>query len=294
MSFAADAKTPPLRPGAIIDLAQISDGERYGLECACRAAAQPFHLGDSTALGRVLGRYKIYFDTRDRGFASHVLLDGYWEMWLTQFVAQVVKPGMVVADIGANFGYYSVLLADLVGPTGRVVAVEPNAAAARMLARSLELNGFAGRSEVVIAAAGAKAGEASLFVPEGEPKNAALKLAGSDAAGQGPNHQTVPVLTLDALLAGQQRVDFLKIDTEGSEESVMAGLSAVIERFRPTIVLEFNPLRCTEPARLVATMRKSYPALSELGFDGKARPVTDAELLDTGNAEDRLIVLAPA
>ena len=68
----------------------------------------------------------MYLDTRDVGFAQHIIMDGYWEYWVTQFMIEVVKPGFRVVDIGANFGYYTNLLSDLVGPDGCCLAIEPN------------------------------------------------------------------------------------------------------------------------------------------------------------------------
>ncbi len=100
----------------VIGLEDLASADRFTLERACRAQAQPVYIGDHTALCRILGRYKFYVDTRDRGFGSNVLLDGFWEMWLTMAIARAVKPGMVAIDIGANFGYFSLLMADLVGP----------------------------------------------------------------------------------------------------------------------------------------------------------------------------------
>jgi FkbM family methyltransferase len=277
------------RPGGIVSLADIAHAERYDLECACRAAAQPLLLGDGIALARVLGRYKVYLSTTDRGFASHVLLDGYWEAWLTQFVARVIKPGMVAVDVGANMGYYSVLFSDLVGPTGRVIAVEPLPGTALLLRRTLELNGFAGRSKVFAVAAGAAVGAARLRVPEGEPKNAtvvAVRAGGDALAGD-----EVPVMPLDDILHGETRVDFIKIDVEGFEEQVMAGLEATIERWRPSVVLEFNPLRCKDPAGLVRRLHEQYGELRVIGFDAEATAISDTELLDRSNREDRLVYL---
>ncbi|WP_439575621.1 FkbM family methyltransferase [Phreatobacter sp.] len=279
-----------IRPGGIVSLADIAHGERYDLECACRSAAQPFYLGNGIALARVLGRYKVYLSTEDRGFASHLLLDGYWEMWLTQFVARILKPGMVAVDVGANMGYYSVLFSDLVGPQGRVIAVEPLPSTVTLLRRSMELNGFAARSRVVPAAAGSGSGIGKLRVPEGEPKNATL--VSTRMGGDMPDKDEVPIVALDDVLHGESRVDFIKIDTEGFEEHVMLGLEATIERWKPTIVLEFNPLRCKDPDRLVSRLHALYGQLHVIGFDAVATPVSDAQLLDRSDREDRLVYLA--
>ena len=279
----------PIQPGAILSLADLCDSDRYHVERACRAATQTAYLGDHIVLARVLGRYKAFLDPRDRGFAAHLMLDGYWEMWLTQFFARSLETGMHVVDVGANFGYYSLLMADLVGPSGSVVAVEPNPAAAEMLTRSLELNGFASRSTVITAAAGAGEGVGRLRVPDGEPKNATVVVDSAVTDGD-----LVTVRSLDAILAEAPRVDFLKIDTEGAEEDVTLGLSQTIARWRPRMILEFNPGRCRDPQGLLTRLRNSYPVLQLLGYDAEVTPAGDAELLDPTNGEDRLLYLEPA
>jgi len=281
--------SPPILPGSIASLDDLRGTDRYHVECICRAATQTVFLGGTTVLSRVLGRYKAFLDTRDRGFAAHVMLDGYWEMWLTQFIARLVEPGMHVADVGANYGYYSLLMADLVGPTGRLVAVEPNPPVVESLRRTLELNGFGGRSTVVAGAAGAGEGEGHLLVPAGEPKNASLvsRAAPSDEAAL----VAVPVHSLDALLGNLPRVDFLKIDAEGAEEDIVLGLGQIIARWRPRIVLEFNPARCRDAAGLLARLRGSYQVIQCLGFDAQAVPASDEDLLDPTNREDRLLYL---
>lgn len=279
----------PIQPGAILSLADLCGSDRYHVERACRAATQVAYLGDHIVLARVLARYKAFLDPRDRGFAAHLMLDGYWEMWLTQFFARSLEAGMHVVDVGANFGYYSLLMADLVGPSGSVVAVEPNPAAVEMLTRSLELNGFASRSTVIAAAAGAEDGVGKLTVPEGEPKNATVAVGNSATEGE-----AVAIRSLDAILADAPRVDFLKIDTEGAEEDVTLGLSQTIARWRPRIILEFNPGRCRDPQGLLARLRNAYPVLRLLGYNAEVTPAGDAELLDPTNSEDRLLYLEPA
>lgn len=279
----------PPSPGSILSLEELQGPDRYRIECQIRAATQTAYLGEHVVLSRVMGRYKAFLDTRDRGFAAHLMLDGYWEMWLTQFIARLVAPGMHVVDVGANFGYYSLLMGDLVGPTGRLLSVEPNPPVVEMLMRTLELNGFAGRSTVVAAAAGAHDATGCLLVPSGEPKNATL-VADADEHTDA-DLVAVPILSLDGLLEAFPRVDFLKIDAEGAEEDIMIGLARTIARHRPRIVLEFNPGRCRNPADFLAALRGPYPVLHSLGYDAEITRASDQDLLDPTNLEDRLIYL---
>ena len=73
-------------------------------------------------LCKTLGSFWLYADKEDKGYAPHAINDGYWESWITFWMYKNVKPHHTVLDIGANHGYYSLMLASL-GCT--VVASEP-------------------------------------------------------------------------------------------------------------------------------------------------------------------------
>jgi FkbM family methyltransferase len=265
------ARARSARPAArLLELAEIATLPRGVLEESCRALASPTYLGERTALCRILGRYKIYCDTHDVTICAHLLLDGYWETWLTQFMARFVQPGWTVADVGANYGYYSLLLADLVGEDGRMVAVEPNPKAAELLRRSLFLNGFAARSRICDVAGGAAdGGTATLLVPERMTGGAALEGVMPWDLPDVVRHD-VTVATLDALLTEERRIDFLKIDVEGSEERIVDGMERIFERGRPPMVLEFNPTRYPDARAFLRRLVTLYGSLREIDFGGRA------------------------
>ena len=192
---------------ALLHLHELMAFDRHQAETAILQRVNSAYLGNHTALVRVLGRYKLYVDTRDRGFGSHVLLDGFWEIWLTLFCARNVKRGMTAIDVGANFGYYSLLLAELVGTRGELIAVEPNPHAADFLRRSVELNGLLGRTRIETSALGATiSGEASLYVPHSEPKNAQIVSEMFQPRPQDGVVIKVPVTTLDGMSAACSRI----------------------------------------------------------------------------------------
>jgi len=260
---------------------------RSELEEAIRRVVQTVYLGDGLVLARILGRHKIFLRSADRGFACHLMLDGYWEMWLTQFLARHVKPGMTVIDVGANFGYFTLLLGDLVGTTGHVVAVEPNPDAAALLKESVLLNGHWTRTKVVPHALGASAGRGWLFAPDGEPKNATL-VGKNDLSGG----RTIEVstLTLDEVALDYDKVDLVKIDAEGGEQGIVAGMRQLIARHRPTIVLEFNAARYTDPRRFLDELLASYGTARELSLHGELLPLDRASVLDQTTREDRILL----
>lgn len=278
---------------ALLHLHELMAFDRQQAELAILQRVSNAYLGNHTALVRVLGRYKLYVDTRDRGFGSHVLLDGFWEIWLTLFCARNVKRGMTAIDVGANFGYYSILLAELVGAKGELVAVEPNPHAADFLRRSAELNGMLGRTRIERLALGKMAsGEASLYVPHSEPKNALIVSEDFLPRVQEGSVISVPVTTLDQLCASCERVDFIKIDAEGAEEAIFDGMGETIGRHQPMIVVEFNSARYADAGDFLDRLASLYGSLRRLDFSGEAVPVTREDLLSKYGSDDSLLVLS--
>ena len=169
---------------APFDLGELRTYPRARNEAAVRSLCQNAYLGDQTALCRVLGRYKAFVDTADTGLSSHLLLDGYWEMWVTEALLGFVREGMVAVDVGANLGYFTLLLADLCGSSGRVHAFEPNPALLDRLRRTLAVNGYGPRTRVHGVPLSDEDGRAvELVVPGGEPKNGHIVAAGLSDAG---------------------------------------------------------------------------------------------------------------
>ena len=277
----------------IIAIREALDCRSVRLEGRCRAMTNGAYLGNNTALCRILGSYKLYLDTRDTGFGSHVMLDGYWEMWLTIFFARHLRPGMTVIDVGANFGYYTLLFGALVGSAGRVYAFEPNPEAVGKLRRSVSLNGFSSRTTIVAAAAGATNGtEATLFAPYGEPKNATIITASDVIPADLGTKYTVPQVTIDHATGAAPRIDFVKIDAEGAEQAVIAGMMQVLRRDRPNLILEFNAARYTDARRFVEELQGIYEVESYyVNFDGDAVSAPLEKIINDTSRDDWLLYL---
>ncbi|MEQ1608202.1 MAG: FkbM family methyltransferase [Hyphomonadaceae bacterium] len=273
----------------LVGLEELRSLDRFTLERRARACVSPVYLGGNRALCRILGRLKFFLDTRDEGFGAHVLLDGFWEGWLTTFIAHRLKPGMSFVDIGANFGYYTLLAGDLVGPSGHVAAIEPNPAAVTLLTKSVALNGFNGWTKIHRVAAGEGTTKAArLVVPLTEPKNAYLTDASTSAVGE---VVSVPCTSADHLLQSLERVDFIKVVAEGSEEAIVRGLRQTIERHRPDMIIEFNPRRCLNPRETLSTLLEHYGKIATLETDGQLHTASPETLLSPGRNEDWLLFL---
>jgi FkbM family methyltransferase len=282
---ALDVGTPLISP------LELATADRYTLEDRSRALTNPVYLGDHTALCRVLGYQKIYLDTDDTGFASHLLLDGFWEMWLTIFFARYVCPGMVVIDVGANYGYYTLLFGALVGATGHVYAVEPNPAVVSKLRRSVQLNGLAARTTIIEAAAGVVEDDVALFAPYGEPKTGAVI---ADPAwivpGAAGNLYTVRGVKLDRIAVTAPHIDLVKIDAEGAEQDIIAGMSGILRRDRPSLLIEFNRGRYSDAAGFLKSLTDLYTRLRYIDFNTGATEVEPRKVLNDQSGEDWLLL----
>jgi FkbM family methyltransferase len=235
------------------------------------------YLGDHTALTRTVYGHKLYVDTRDVSLAPHLLLDGAWEMWITRLLEDLIEPGMTVVDAGANVGWYTLLAADRVGPSGRVVAFEANPETAALLRRTVEVNGFAGRTAVEAVALADRAGEVTLHALAEHRGTSSISAGWVEGQGFGAEATAVivPATTLDAYAREHElRIDILKIDAEGAEPLIVAGAREVLEA-NPQIrvLLEYEPEN-----------RGALDILLELGFEASAIE-TDSTLRPLGAAE---------
>lgn len=256
---------------------------------AARTRSQ--YLGNGTLLCQVLGELKLFVIGDDVGFSPHMIFEGYWEFWLTRHFAEVIRPGDTVLDIGANLGYYTLLAADLVGPEGRVVAIEPNPEVFRRLSASIAVNGFTSRTSAhnVALAGPGETGERAFFVPTGEPKNGRF-LGLQEDPDHLADHGVVSEVALGRIDPDAfERVDFIKIDVEGAELAVLEHLRPVLEKFRPKVVCEVNFQRGYSWDDVVAAF--GTDALSHLDFHSRLKPLT-REMAETEQlGEDWLVCI---
>ena len=149
------------------------------------------------------------------------------------FLGQV-SAGGVVLDIGANLGEYTVLAARAIGPTGRVLAFEPNPHARQRLLRNLELNQLS-NVEVIPFAVGSSDGEGVLSVPEGDSGLGTLRVAVSAT-----ECHRVAIRRIDGLLSDEDlhRLKLIKIDVEGWELEVLSGARETLAKSKPVVLYE--------------------------------------------------------
>ncbi len=135
------------------------------------------------------------------------------------------SPGQVVVDVGANAGVFAIVAASWIGPTGRLVAIEPNPAAIVRLRANLRQNGLEGRSTVIEAALSDHAGRATLYVGSNSVIGTLSPSRDSREAGIDIRLGTLDDIATNLDLAA---VDLLKVDVEGFETEVLDGAAGVL------------------------------------------------------------------
>lgn len=249
-----------------------------------RALCLAVPFGDDTVLCRVLGRFKMLADAQDRTLSPYLILDGAWELFVTEAVVSQLRPGMAVLDAGANLGYFTLLMAALVGPSGRVHAAEPNPRLASLLQRSVTLNSFNDRVVLHRCPLGAVAGaEVILQVPDGRPMN------GHVVAGSGPD--SLQTRTVDEIV-GDGPLDAIKIDVEGAEWDLWQGMEKVLSRGHPMVVfLEFNKHRLADPGALLDSIERHRFSLALIHPKHGILPIDRATILARESTEDWMLLL---
>jgi FkbM family methyltransferase len=191
---------------------------------------------------------------------------------------EACRRGMVLFDIGAHFGLFSLAALEWGGESAAIVAVDPSTAALEVFDANMRLANAGSRVERVCAAVGAGEGEASLLtggagawhmmVTPDAPRSDAVK---------------VPLVTLDGLAARTRRTPtHVKIDVEGEEDAVLRGGEGVLRGARPIVFLELHGdiLRRSSRSPLAVLDRLGSYGYTRLDVAG--RPITpeDAAALD--------------
>jgi FkbM family methyltransferase len=263
---------------------------RQEIEIDARTYSQVVYLGNEILLCRILAKYLIYCDAEDKEITPHLAMNGCWESWITIAMTQVIEEGWYCLDIGANHGYYTLVMADAVGTEGRVLAIEPNPQLADLLVKTLSVNGFKSRSEVVQKAISKNAGQdVRLVLPGGRGLNGTI--CGGEPSELDRVFQ-VETVTIDELTQDWLRVDFIKIDAEGAEQDIWQGLTTTIQRNQNiTIVLEFNCARCSNPKEFLQDIVAIGFKLKYIDYDAAIKPLTIDRCLTEHPEEDWMLYL---
>lgn len=195
-----------------------------------------------------LSRHRMLLDLR----SPKAYLLGTYEPAVCETLMRLVRPGWTVADLGAHIGYFTLLLAKLVGRQGRVVAFEPNPANFHALQENVRANGY---ENVVLElkAVSNSCGLVSMY----------MRASSSEGSLVGEFGEPVPVqgITLDSYWRhlGNPALHLIKMDIEGAEDLAVEGMAEILERHRPIIIVEIHAPNDGKPScSLDCLKRRAY------------------------------------
>ena len=174
----------------------------------------------------------IFYVQENDVVAKRLLKGEAWEPHFGALVRAVVQPGDVVADIGANIGYNTVVLARQVGENGRVLAFEPQSQIRQQLTTNVSENGFGFNVTIFPFALGDQDGQTLQLEPI--DYGAEVVNVGDTKIGQGG--ESIQLRTLDSF--NLNRLNFIKIDVQGFETRALRGGAETIRRCRPLMFVE--------------------------------------------------------
>jgi FkbM family methyltransferase len=197
--------------------------------------------------------FRFWFNTSDREMGVRMAL-GLYEPESVAVMKRIVKPGMRCIDAGAQTGFFTCLMASLVGEAGAVDAFEPMPASFSMLSRNVHENGWPDRVRLHRLAV-SRAPSAIEVSTLGR-----MFVVGSIESAVRTEIQAV---RLDDVI--HTRVDFIKLDIEGHEPAALEGMRQLIETSKPIIMSECNEYwlrHCSQ-----TTSQEYCRRLESLGYD---------------------------
>ena len=193
----------------------------------------PLLASDDLILKEVQGQ-KMYLDLRDYRVAEGLFQEGILEKGTTRLFYELVDEGMTVIDIGANIGYFTLIAAKLVGPSGKIFAFEPDPYNYALLKRNVKINGY-DNVFLVQKAISDKVGNTKLFLDPLRERSSILYQCGKEMI-------VVDTTTLDEFLADKGCfVDIIKMDIEGAETLALQGGEKTIKENNVKLIMEFEP-----------------------------------------------------
>ncbi len=224
-----------------------------------------------------LGEQVLVLDADDEIMVPELLTRGSHDADEETLLRRLVQPGDVVVDIGANVGVYTLLFSRLVGPEGRVIAVEPEPLNLALLEANVRINEA---SNVEIAAVGLAARPGTGVLHLDRWNFGGHTLTAENVSTQSRDRIEVLLTTLDELLgATGLSADLVKMDVQGLEGQVLEGAQETLLRDRPVLEMEFWPagLRAagTDPGELLERLYALGYRLTEADdptFTGRTEP----------------------
>ena len=213
-------------------------------------------------------RWLLY---NDRYLDQEILKWGFFEKETTEIFLKIIKPHMVVFDVGANFGYYTALTAARLNSEGHIHAFEPTLNYRQRLLGNLVANRLESHVTVHPVALSNRNGDADIRIGNSS--------ATMHPVGDYGSTEKIMLKKLDDFVVEQKidRIDMIKVDIDGHEPLFIEGSVNTLTRFRPGLVLEFNEQNLRQHGSSANAQRKLLEEMDYVLYSEKTRrPYTSA------------------
>ena len=192
---------------------------------------------------------RMNIQLHDVGISTELALFKVHEPISTQLLPNYLKKGYSCLEIGANMGYYTLLISDIIGREGRIYTVEPHPENFRTLFTNISINNLRNVVCFNVACSNYEGYGSMKVMPQ---SNWHRLLENHDTSGL-----PVEVKTVDSLTKNFKRLDLMRMDVEGHEDKIIEGSHKTIEMFQPTLFLEFHPSLAgkTSTLKLLANLK---------------------------------------
>ena len=211
---------------------------------------------------RKVNSYPMILNFDEEGLSRHLMIHRQREISETETVKRIVRPGMCILEIGANVGYYTILMGKLVGKRGKIYTYEPYPPSVDILIRNVKLNGLADIVEVHNSAVSSENTIKKLYLGRASNVHSLINYK-----TDGSNADYIEVKTKDIreiLMDSDRKIDLVRMDIEGHERELFNRLNSDIEAFLPSrIFFEIHPLGSIDPD---PTFEKPLLNMLELGY----------------------------
>lgn len=181
----------------------------------------------------VFGKMRLRCYPNSRGAAMMIYSGGWYDYDDMDFVRRYLRPGDCVLDVGANIGVYTLLAASVIGPTGKIVAYEPNAESFDRLLENIQINGIQEQVDARRAAVGESRGSVKFH----KKQDVSNRIAHANETANEPDaFEEVPCVVLDEEC---KDIPFVlgKIDIEGAEMMAFRGMTQLLRAGNPPVWL---------------------------------------------------------
>jgi FkbM family methyltransferase len=216
---------------------RLGIGERRSGRISTKIRRQLWYGVNTPVLTPWLDGLRVYAYPRNETSRA-LFVTGYYEPNEFYFLSQVLRPGMVFVDVGANMGLYTLFAARKVGESGTVLAIEPSNRECDRLLKNAAANSLS-NIRLLHMAVSDSSSQAELLVASDERSgHNTLGAFGYDTPLASKESVRTEQLDEIILQEGLQRVDVIKMDIEGAEFHALRGAVGAIERFQPILMLE--------------------------------------------------------